>query len=125
MPWQHPPSLLSQQYAPASVQQNWFVNAQQMPAQNSPVVWHVPFWHWNAPSHVPQLPPQPSGPQVLPAQSGWQQGPSQNGLPLAPQGPVAVLAMQAPAPQSASLLQPLGSRMVTDPPQMGCPVCET
>ena len=38
VPWQHPPWLLSQQYEPASVQQNWFVNAQQMPAQNSPVV---------------------------------------------------------------------------------------
>lgn len=86
---------------------------------------HRPFWHWNAPSHVPQSPPQPSGPQVLPAQSGWQQGPTQNGLPLAPQGPVPVLATQAPPPQSASLLQPLGSRTVIDPPQMGCPVCET
>ena len=87
---------------------------------------HWPFTHWSAPSHVPQLPPHPSGPQTLPAQSGWQQGPTQNGLPLAPQGPVPVLATQAPpAPHSASLLQPLGSRMVTDPPQMGCPDCET
>jgi hypothetical protein len=86
---------------------------------------HVPFSHWSAPSHVPQFPPQPSGPQTLPAQSDWQQGPTQNGLPLAPQGPVPVLATQAPAPQSASLRHPFGSRMVTDPPQMGCPVCET
>jgi hypothetical protein len=45
---------------------------------------------------------------------------------LAPHGPDAVLATQAPpGPQSASLSQPFGSMMVTDPPQMGWPVRET
>jgi hypothetical protein len=45
VPWQQPPSLLSQQYEPTSMQQNSFVNAQQMLPQTIPVVWHVPFWH--------------------------------------------------------------------------------
>jgi hypothetical protein len=80
----------------------------------------------NAPGHVPQLPPHPSGPHTLSAQLGWQQGLTQNGLPLAAQGPESVLIRQAPpAPQSASLLHPLGSEMVTVPPQKGRPVCET
>jgi hypothetical protein len=87
---------------------------------------HWPCSHWSCPGHVPQDPPQPSGPQALPAQSGWQHGLTQNGLPLAPHGPEAVLSMQAPpGPQSASLPHPFGSRMVIVPLQMGRPVCET
>lgn len=89
---------------------------------------HWPFSQRNAPSHVPQLPPQPSGPQTLPAQSGAQHGATQNGLPLPPHGPATkpMLSTQAPpGPQSASLPHPFGSRMVTVPPQMARPVCET
>jgi hypothetical protein len=82
----------------------------------------------NAPGHVPQLPPHPSGPHTLPAQSGVQQGITQKLLPAHCVWPGTLTPSTQTAPgkpmfrQSASVLQ---AAWTSPPAQKGCPVRET
>jgi hypothetical protein len=90
---------------------------------------HCPFaLQTNAPGHVPQLPPHPSGPHTLPAQLGWQQGVTQKLLPAHCVWPGTLTPSTQTAPgkpmfrQSASVLQ---AAWTSPPAQKGCPVRET